>query len=145
MNPQADVTPTVDMSEAFRWETTPTIGVAALAAGCRRIAGEDLHGMRVALISGLRMDDVAGSLTYYFNASQKCARITFTGTTGDPSRIVQLLASRYDFRPVGSEDPGVVRYEIRWNGEAHSWIVVAAGGHCAIEFTLRTLSGASGD
>ncbi len=78
----------------------------------------------MALISGLRMDDVAGSLTYYFNASQKCARITFTGTTGDPSRIVQLLASRYDFRPVGSEDPGVVRYEIRWNGEAHSWIVV---------------------
>jgi hypothetical protein len=124
MNPQAEETPMVDMSEAFRWETTPQLVLQRWPRVSSGLPGEDLHGMRVALISGLRMDDVAGSLTYYFGSSQKCARITFSGTTGDPSRFVQLLASRYDFKPVGSTDPSVLRYEIRWNGEAHSWLIV---------------------
>jgi hypothetical protein len=124
LNPQADETPMVDMAEAFRWETTPQWVFSHWPRVSSGLPGEQLQGMRVALISGLRVDDVAGSLTYYFNASQKCAKITFSGTTGDPNRIIQLLVSRYGFKPVGSSDPGVVRYEIRWNGEAHSFFMV---------------------
>jgi hypothetical protein len=123
MNPHADETPIVDISEAFRWDVTPQTVMARWPRVSSGLPGEDLHGMRVALISGLRVDDVAGSLTYYFSPAQKCARITFAGTTGDPTRLIQLLTSRYDFKQVGSE-PGSVRYEIRWNGDAHSWFTV---------------------
>ncbi len=35
MNPQAEETPIVDMSEAFRWETTPQLVLHA-GRGCRR-------------------------------------------------------------------------------------------------------------
>jgi len=123
MNPQADETPIVDISEAFRWDVTPQTVMARWPRVSSGLPGENLHGMRVTLISGLRMDDVAGSLTYYFSPEQKCAKITFAGTTGDPTRLIQLLTSRYEFKQVGAE-PGAVRYEIRWNGDAHSWLTV---------------------
>ena len=124
LNPQADETPIVEMSEAFRWDTTPQTVMSRWPRVSSGINEESLHGMRVALISGLRMDDVAGSLTYYFATSQKCAKITFSGTTGDPARLISLLTDRYGFKPVGSQDPSVLRYEIRWMGDAHSWLVV---------------------
>jgi hypothetical protein len=124
LNPRGDETPIVDMAEAFRWEATPQWVLSRWPRVSSGLPDEKLHGMRVPLISGLRVDDLAGSLTYYFNASQKCEKLTFSGTTGDPSRLVGLLVNRYDLKPVGSSDPGVVRYEIRWNGEAHSWLIV---------------------
>ena len=57
------------------------------------------------------MADVAGSLTYYFNAQQQVQRITLRGTTGDPSALVALLTSRYHFARRLTNDPGVVLYE----------------------------------
>lgn len=122
LNPQADETPMVDMTEAFRWEATPQWILSRWPRVSSELPAENLQGMRVALISGLRVDDVAGSLTYYFNASQKCAKITFFGTTGDPRRLVALLVDRYGFKPFASSEPGVVQYQIRWNGAAHSWL-----------------------
>ncbi|HEY2826600.1 MAG TPA: DUF6690 family protein [Pirellulales bacterium] len=124
LNPKADETPIIEMTEAFRWEVTPQSVMSHWPRVSSGLPGENLQGMRVALISGLRMDDVAGSLTYYFTAAQKCAKITFSGTTGDPSRLVGLLVDRYGFKPVGSTDPGVMRYEIRWMGDAHSWLII---------------------
>lgn len=128
-NPQADETPMVDLPEAFRWDVTPNWVMShwprvssglPLPTVAGTTATENLQGMRVALISGLRMDDVAGSLTYYFNASQKLAKITFSGTTGDPQRLAALLADRYGFKSFASGDPSTIEYQIRWNGEAHS-------------------------
>ena len=70
-----------------------------------------LQGYRVALVTGTRVTDLAGSLTYYFNAQQQVQRITFRGTTGDPSVLVALLAGRYGFARRVMNDPGVVLYE----------------------------------
>jgi hypothetical protein len=126
----SDELPLVDLPEAFRWDATPqwimsrwprvSSGLPIAPAA----NGENLQGMRVALVSGLRMDDVAGSLTYYFNASQKLAKITFTGTTGDPQRLTALLVQRYGFKPFASTDPNMVQYQIRWNGAPTSTIVI---------------------
>jgi len=70
-----------------------------------------LQGYRVPLVSGTRVSDVAGSLTYYFNARQQVQRITLRGATGDPSVLVAILTSRYRFTRRFTNDPGVVLYE----------------------------------
>jgi hypothetical protein len=124
LNPQAYQSPMVDLPEAFRWDITPQWVLSRWPRVSSGLPGDNLQGMRVALISGMRMDDMAGSLTYYFNAQQKCGKITFSGTTGDPQRLITLLVDRYGFKPFASADPGVVEYQIRWNGEAHSKFTV---------------------
>jgi hypothetical protein len=124
LNPQVDQLPTVDLSEAFRWDVSPQWIMSRWPRVSSGLPGENLQGMRVALVSGLQMDDVAGSLTYYFNASQKLAKITFTGTTGDPQRLTALLVQRYGFKPFASSDPGMVQYQIRWNGAPTSTLIV---------------------
>ena len=67
-----------------------------------------LQGYRVPLVTGTGMSDVAGSLTYYFNAQQQVQRITLRGTTGDPSVLASILTSRYRFARRLTNDPGVV-------------------------------------
>jgi hypothetical protein len=70
-----------------------------------------LQGYRVPLVTGTGLSDVAGSLTYYFNAGQQVQRITLRGTTGDPGGLVSLVAGRYRFARRLTNDPGVVLYE----------------------------------
>jgi hypothetical protein len=70
-----------------------------------------LQGYRVPLVTGTGMTDVAGSLTYYFNARQQVQRITLRGTTGDPSVLASILASRHRFTRRLTNDPSVIVYE----------------------------------
>ena len=70
-----------------------------------------MQGYRVPLVSGTSVTDVAGSLTYYFNARQQVQRITLRGTTGDPSVLASILKSRYGFTRRLTNDPGVVLFE----------------------------------
>ena len=67
--------------------------------------GYVLQGYRVPLVTGVEIDDLAGSLTYYFNHLQQPQRITFEGSTGDAGRLVKMLVRKYDFRAEKSNDP----------------------------------------
>jgi hypothetical protein len=125
VNPKPDELPLVEMTEAFQFSVTPAWVISRWPRVSSGLPDEHLQGLRVALISGMREDDVAGSLTYYFVPSQRCAKITFTGTTGDPRRITALMVERFGFQGFTNGEPGVQRYEIRWNGKALS------------EFTIR--------
>ena len=71
-----------------------------------------LQGYRVPLVTGTGLSDVAGSLTYYFNAGQQVQRITFRGTTGDPTPLGDPSAGRYHFARRLTNDPGLVLYEV---------------------------------
>jgi len=71
----------------------------------------DLQGYRVPLVTGTQLDDLAGSLTYYFDSEQRLQRITFQGTTGDINRLTQLLAARYEMAHKPTDDPAVVLVE----------------------------------
>ena len=70
-----------------------------------------LQGYRVPLVSGTTEGDVAGSLTYYFNAQQQLQRIAFQGNTGDPRNLIVLLRSRYQLVVAADQRsrPGGVR------------------------------------
>jgi hypothetical protein len=70
-----------------------------------------LQGYRVPLVTGTSLTDVAGSLTYYFNAHQRVDRIAFRGTTGDPTVLVSLLTAQHHFTRRLTNDPGLVLYE----------------------------------
>jgi hypothetical protein len=71
-----------------------------------------LQGYRVPLVTGSALTDVAGSLTYYFNARQQVQRITLRGTTGDPTVLATLLSERHHFTRRLTNDPGVIVYEV---------------------------------
>lgn len=85
------------------------------------VPGEDsLIGIRVPLVSGTAIGDVAGSLTYYFNAAGQVQHIAFQGTTGDPQRLVRLVAGRFGLLSQASAMPGEHVYQKRWNGRPQS-------------------------
>jgi hypothetical protein len=116
--------PLVDMDQAFRLDLAPATVMSRWPRVSAGLPDEKLYGMRVALITGLHEDDLAGSLTYYFTPAQHCAKLTFIGSTGDPTRFIKLMTSRFGFKPFTSGEPGVMRYEIRWNGSAQSELVI---------------------
>ncbi|MGC4006672.1 MAG: hypothetical protein QM811_27535 [Pirellulales bacterium] len=71
----------------------------------------DLRGYRVPFVTGSNEIDPAGALTFYFDKSHRCSRITFSGTVGNPQRLVMYLVQRYGFAPKNSTEPGVHFYE----------------------------------
>jgi hypothetical protein len=117
-------TPVVDMSEAFRFNVTQSWVMSKWPRVSAGLPDPTYHGLRVPLISGMRDDDLAGALSYYFTQSQKCAKITFSGTTGDPRRLASFMKDKFGFKPFASNQPGVERYEIRWNGKSHSELII---------------------
>ena len=83
--------PPVGVEEAFRFEILPQWVVARFAS-VSTVAGDPKQlGMRVAIVSGTRSDDLAGSLTYYFDQHHQLQRITFTGRTGDARRLLAAV------------------------------------------------------
>jgi hypothetical protein len=61
-----------------------------------------LVSVRVPLVMGAQMSALAGSLTYFFNAQGQVEHISFRGSTGDTTQLVQWLTRNYQFQPVQS-------------------------------------------
>jgi hypothetical protein len=98
----------VTLEQAFRFDVTP-LWVTSRWPRVSTVVGEsDRLGMRVALASGTRPDDVAGSLTYYFDDHHQLQRITFYGTTGDEQRLLTWLVNAYRLKTAPTT--GVARY-----------------------------------
>lgn len=94
----ADPAGVVPLEEAFRFDLSPQ-QVASRWPRVTTVAGDPEHlGMRVAYVSGTAPDDVAGSLTYFFDRHHQLQRITFTGLTGDPKRLLASTATRYGLK-----------------------------------------------
>jgi hypothetical protein len=83
--------PPVPIEQAFRFDATPQ-WVAGRWPRVSTVLGQPKQlGMRVALVTGTRDDDIAGSLTYYFDEHHQLQRITFAGLTSDPRRLLAIL------------------------------------------------------
>lgn len=54
------------------------------------LADPELFGVRVPLVTGTGMSDLAGSLSYYFNSSGQVDRIRFLGTTAETTQLISL-------------------------------------------------------
>lgn len=102
-----------DLAEIFRWDITTAWVLGHWPRVSAGLAQVDLQGYRVPLVTGTATDDLAGSLTYYFNKRQRVERITFFGTTGDSRRLVALLATRFGFVRELNDDPSLFLYRVR--------------------------------
>lgn len=136
----------VMLEEAFRFDITPAWVMARWQRVTTQLSSIEYQGLRVSLITGGSSSDLAGALTYYFDESDKLKQISFRGTTGEPSRLIRLLQTQYEFRPQKSS-PGVTRYVVRWNGkeiselELHRAGVIDRNdplGHYDVYLTMRT-------
>jgi len=90
--------PVTNFEEIFRFDVTPTW----VKSRWKRVSTSPddfgLHGLRVALVTGTNSWDLHGSLTYYFDNTQRAQRITFRGWAGDANKLTNLLTQRFGFR-----------------------------------------------
>jgi hypothetical protein len=73
----------------------------------------DLFGVRVPLVTGAQLHDLAGSLTYYFGVDGRVQRISFRGRTGDTTQVVALATQRYGLTPQPTLAAGEQLFEVR--------------------------------
>ena len=85
----------VPLEEVFRFDFSPRTVTDLWPRVSTVLGGANQMGLRVALITGTQPDDVAGSLTYYFDERHQVQRITLQGTTGDEKRLVQILSTQH--------------------------------------------------
>lgn len=104
--------PVRDLNDVFRFDITTGWIISRWPRVSAGLSQLELQGYRVPLVTGTAEDDLAGSLTYYFNPRQEVQRITFLGTTGDPRKLVQMLASRFGFGRRLTNDARLFRYEV---------------------------------
>jgi hypothetical protein len=101
-----------EFSEIFRWDVTTSWILSRWPRVSAGLSEVERQGYRVPLVTGTSTDDLAGSLTYYFNRRQQVERITFLGTTGDSRRLVALLATKFGFVREPSDDPSLFLYRV---------------------------------
>lgn len=89
--------PTTNLSEIIRFDVNPDWVTKRWPRVSMTPQEGNLHGMRVALVTGTNASDLHGSLTYHFDRNQKLQRISFQGWTGDSSRLVSVLTQRFNF------------------------------------------------
>jgi hypothetical protein len=100
-----------NLNEVFRFNVTPGWITSRWPRVSTGGAVIQLQGYRVPLVTGTKDTDIAGSLTYYFNAQQKVQRITFDGTTGNATNLVRMLTSKYGFVRRLTNNPGIFIFE----------------------------------
>lgn len=122
--PPLEGLPTQDLAEIFRFDVSSSWVISRWPRVSAGLAEIDSQGYRVPLVTGTRQDDLAGSLTYYFDKEQRCARIMFHGTTGDPRRVVALVTRQHGLVHQVCTDPTVQLYQFLWDGKPHSELTI---------------------
>jgi hypothetical protein len=103
--------PTPALADVLRFDVSPAWVLQRWPRVSTDLALLQLHGYRVPLVTGTKPNDVAGSLTYYFNPSQQVQQITLRGTTGDPRAIINFMNARYGYVRRPCNDPSRLIYE----------------------------------
>lgn len=101
-----------DFSEVFRFDVSTDWIMKRWPRVSTGMAQLQLQGYRVPLVTGTQLDDLAGSLTYYFNPYQQVQTITFSGTTGDATRLIRIMSKKYGFQRRLANDSGLFIYQV---------------------------------
>jgi len=123
-----------DLRDVMRFDITPDWVLQRFSRVTTVLADTRLEGMRVPIVTGTQPDDVAGTLSYYFDGNERLQRVTLHGFTGDPKRLVSVMKTHYEMDREPSLEAGV--FTKRWNGEpvhflrmTHAPIVYADAVH----------------
>ncbi len=101
-----------DLGEVFRFDISTGWIMQRWTRVSTGMSQLQLQGYRVSLVTGTARDDLAGSLTYYFNPTQQAQTITFSGTTGNATKLIRFLSKRYGFTRRIANDAGLFIYEV---------------------------------
>ena len=126
--PRIEGLPVGHLGEVFSFDVTPAWILSRWSRVSTQVGPLEFQGYRVPLLTGVQQGDLAGTLTYCFNDRQELQRLTFQGTTDDPSRLISLAVARFGFAAAKAPTPGQRQYEIGWNGRANSRLNVRMAG-----------------
>ncbi|MFO0817836.1 MAG: DUF6690 family protein [Pirellulales bacterium] len=137
--------PVADIGELFRFDITPDWVMNRWARVTNVSTANGWQGLRVPVVTGTRVDDLAGSLTYYFDSLRQLQRITFKGSTGDARRVIEWSTTTAGMK----REPTLATelYMTRWSGRPTQVLAIqrqpvmrASAAHSRIEVLLE-LSG----
>ena len=123
--PPRQLTDVAEMAEVFRLDVTPVWVMNRWTRVSTQLSSLDGHGYRVPLVTGSGEDDLAGALTYYFTPEHRLRRITFSGTTGDPRRLVWLLNNRFGFQQRITPGAATFSYEAKLASDTPSTLRIS--------------------
>jgi hypothetical protein len=103
----------VALEEVFRFDVTKEWVYERWARKSTALAELGMYGIRVPLVTGTQIHDLAGSLTYFFDAGGQVQRISFKGQTGDTTRVVALAMQRYGLQPQAAAIVGQQLFQIK--------------------------------
>jgi hypothetical protein len=119
------------LAHALRWDITKEWVYQQWARKSTGLADPTLYGVRVPLVTGARMTDLAGSLSYYFDAQGVLQKIHFHGRTADTTEVARIAAERFGMQRRLAVSPGDqlfqsvegdrVRSELRTRPEGTLW------------------------
>jgi hypothetical protein len=134
--------PVDDLSEILRFDISPRWVTSRWARVSTVLSELQLEGLRVPVVTGTNEDDIAGSLTYYFDKQQQVQRIALQGYTGNERKLVALLTEHHGFRAEPTLGAGM--YLTRWNGKptsamriSHAPVIQAGSPHSRLEVRLE--------
>jgi hypothetical protein len=134
--------PLQDLGEVIRFDIPPSWVTSRWPRVTTTLSETGLEGLRVPLVTGTQVDDLAGSLTYYFDPQHRVQRLTFEGFTGDDRRLVALVVQYYGLQAEPTLHAGM--YVARWNARptsvlriTRSPVMTAASPHSQLQVLLE--------
>ena len=106
--------PVRELREVIRFDIPPSWVTSRWPRVTTTLSETGLEGLRVPMVTGTQVDDLAGSLTYYFDHQHRVQRLTFEGFTGDDRRLVALITQDFGLQPAQTLHAGM--YAAWWNG-----------------------------
>lgn len=105
--------PRLSLGEVFNLQITKEWIYQHWARKTTALSELGMQGIRVPLVTGTQLHDLAGSLTYYFGPNGRLQRISFRGTTGDTTPLVSLVTQQFGFVPQQTPVVGEQLYQVK--------------------------------
>ncbi len=113
-------TPGFSLADVFNLDVSKQWVYGSWPRKSTGLAEIDSYGVRVPLVTGTQLHDLAGSLTYFFGNDGRVKRISFHGRTGDTTQLVTLLTQRYGLQRQTTVVAGQQLFQIRRKGQVFS-------------------------
>lgn len=112
--------PAISLHEVFNMNVSKEWVYRRWARKSTALSELGLYGVRVPLVTGTQLHDLAGSLTYFFGSDGRVRRISFRGTTADTSQLVTLVARQYGLQQLSTPVAGEQLFQIRRGNQVYS-------------------------
>jgi hypothetical protein len=97
----------ISMAEALRFDINPQWVAEQWSRVTTRLPDAEYQGLRVPLVTGTELYDLAGSLSYYFNEQNQMERLGLMAYTGDFEPLAALVQQRFGLTRYASVGPGL--------------------------------------